>query len=81
LEEVRVAGKIGSSLAAEVELQASGETYEYLRSFNDDLRFVFITSGGVINGNHQVGNDITVAFNQACMKNAGLLALPRRRRM
>jgi isoleucyl-tRNA synthetase len=44
LEEVRVAGKIGSSLAAEVDLYAIGEIFDLLDSFGDDLRFVFITS-------------------------------------
>ena len=44
LEALRVAGKIGSSLAGEVELHANGESGELLRSFADDLRFVFITS-------------------------------------
>ena len=44
LEELRVAGKIGSSLAGEVALYAKGENREFLRSFGDDLRFVFITS-------------------------------------
>jgi len=44
LEELRVEGKIGSSLAGEVELHAKGEDREFLKSFGDDLRFVFITS-------------------------------------
>ena len=44
LEELRVAGSIGSSLAGEVELQAAGEALSFLKSFGDDLRFVFITS-------------------------------------
>jgi isoleucyl-tRNA synthetase len=44
LEDLRVAGSIGSSLAGEVELYADGEAREFLRSFDDDLRFVFITS-------------------------------------
>ncbi|TAK91275.1 MAG: isoleucine--tRNA ligase [Burkholderiaceae bacterium] len=44
LEELRVAGKIGSSLQAEVELRASGEKYQRLATLNDDLRFVLITS-------------------------------------
>ncbi|HEY9448031.1 MAG TPA: isoleucine--tRNA ligase [Burkholderiales bacterium] len=44
LEELRVAGRIGSSLAGEVQLCASGEAASFLRSFDDDLRFVFITS-------------------------------------
>jgi isoleucyl-tRNA synthetase len=44
LEELRVAGRIGSSLAGEVTLHANGEHAAFLRSFGDDLRFVFITS-------------------------------------
>jgi len=44
LEELRVAGKIGSSLAGEVELFATGESRTFLDSFGNDLRFVFITS-------------------------------------
>jgi len=44
LEALRVAGSIGSSLAGEVELYANGENREFLESFADDLRFVFITS-------------------------------------
>jgi isoleucyl-tRNA synthetase len=44
LEELRIGGKIGSSLAGEVELHARGENREFLKSFGDDLRFVFITS-------------------------------------
>ncbi len=44
LEAVRAAGKIGSSLQAEVEIHGDGERYEVLKSLADDLRFVLITS-------------------------------------
>ena len=44
LEEQRAAGTIGSALAAEVDVYASGYSYESLRRLGDDLRFVFITS-------------------------------------
>ncbi len=44
MEEVRVSGQIGSSLAAELDLYAIGEIFDLLDSFGDDLRFVFITS-------------------------------------
>jgi isoleucyl-tRNA synthetase len=44
LEALRIAGRIGSSLAGEVDLYANGGDAEFLRSFGDDLRFVFITS-------------------------------------
>jgi isoleucyl-tRNA synthetase len=44
LEELRVAGKIGSSLQAEVQIHADGDKYEALASLGDDLRFVLICS-------------------------------------
>src|SRR5690606_19034811 len=44
LEEARSAGAIGSSLQAEVDVRASGETWDALASLGNDLRFVFITS-------------------------------------
>ena len=44
LEELRIAGKIGSSLQAEAILYADGEKFELLTSLGDDLRFVLITS-------------------------------------
>jgi isoleucyl-tRNA synthetase len=48
LEEARVAGKIGSSLQAEVEIRASGGKLALLQSLQDDLRFVLITSSAVL---------------------------------
>jgi isoleucyl-tRNA synthetase len=44
IEEVRAAGQVGSSLQAEVEIRASGETYDLLASLGDDLKFVLICS-------------------------------------
>ncbi|WP_454689705.1 isoleucine--tRNA ligase [Achromobacter aloeverae] len=44
LEEVRTAGNIGSSLQAEVDIDAAGEDLALLRSLGDDLRFVLIVS-------------------------------------
>ncbi|MES2561339.1 MAG: class I tRNA ligase family protein, partial [Pseudomonadota bacterium] len=44
LESLRISGKIGSSLAGEVDLHADSKEAVFLRSFDDDLRFVFITS-------------------------------------
>ena len=44
LEELRVEGKIGSSLQAEVTLYADGEKFDLLASLGDDLRFVLIAS-------------------------------------
>ncbi|MDE2428793.1 MAG: isoleucine--tRNA ligase [Burkholderiales bacterium] len=44
LEEVRVAGGIGSSLQAEVVIKASGAKFDLLNAFGDDLKFTLITS-------------------------------------
>ena len=44
LEKLRVGGAIGSSLDAEVDLYADGETASLLRLLEDELRFVLITS-------------------------------------
>ena len=44
LEALREAGKIGSSLQAEVRIHADGQLYDTLSSLGDDLRFVFICS-------------------------------------
>ncbi len=44
LEESRAGGDIGSSLQAEVTLEAGGADLALLRSLADDLRFVLITS-------------------------------------
>jgi isoleucyl-tRNA synthetase len=48
LEQLRVAGKIGSSLAAEVEICAAGERFEELARLGDDLRFVLLTSAASV---------------------------------
>ena len=48
LEELRISGKVGSSLAGEVDLHANGENHVFLTSFADDLRFVFITSRATV---------------------------------
>ena len=44
LEQLRIQGTIGSSLAARVEIRAAGERYAALADLGDDLRFVLITS-------------------------------------
>jgi isoleucyl-tRNA synthetase len=75
LEEVRVAGEIGSSLAAEVDLYAIGEIYDLLASFGDDLRFVFITSQARLHqgehpdapaGEEGVGIRVSASAQQKC---------------
>ena len=44
IEALRAAGKVGSSLQANVSLEAGPEDHSILMSLGDDLKFVFITS-------------------------------------
>jgi isoleucyl-tRNA synthetase len=44
LETLRASGKIGSSLAGELDVHAQGEAHALLASLKDDVRFVMITS-------------------------------------
>lgn len=44
LENLRVQGKIGASLQAQIDLIARGQTYDLLAEIGDDLRFIFICS-------------------------------------
>ncbi len=44
LEQIRVDGKIGSSLDAEVKLYCSDSLYKTLNALEDEMRFVLITS-------------------------------------
>ncbi len=48
IEELRVAGSVGSSLQAEVTLLASGDDFDLLSSLGDDLKFVLITSAAQV---------------------------------
>jgi isoleucyl-tRNA synthetase len=44
LEEARVAKQIGSSLEARLEISASGDSYDLLVRYRDELRYLFIVS-------------------------------------
>ncbi|MCI0407368.1 MAG: isoleucine--tRNA ligase, partial [Acidobacteria bacterium] len=55
LEGLRVAGRIGSSLDAEVHLYCNGALYHSLSAFEDELRFVMITSAAQVHALAQAG--------------------------
>jgi isoleucyl-tRNA synthetase len=61
LEELRSAGKIGSSLQAEVEIRASGGRYEALAALENDLRFVLICSATTLVKAADVGAEAIIA--------------------
>jgi isoleucyl-tRNA synthetase len=55
LEEKRALKQIGSSLAAELDIEASGAMYESLARLGDELRFVLITSRATVHSVEGVG--------------------------
>ncbi|MBV9188891.1 MAG: isoleucine--tRNA ligase [Betaproteobacteria bacterium] len=57
IEELRTAGKVGSSLQAEVDFHAEGEDFEILRSLGEDLKFVMLTSAAHV---HRGPAEVTV---------------------
>ncbi len=50
LERLRVEGKIGSPLNAEVDLYCNGQTQAALSALGQDLKFIFITSDARVHG-------------------------------
>nr|MBL8456748.1 isoleucine--tRNA ligase [Zoogloeaceae bacterium] len=69
LESLRSAGKVGSSLQAEVSIRATGARHEALASLGDDLRFVMITSAAdlvQVDGDDQAGVDAAASVHQKC---------------
>ncbi len=69
LETARANGEIGSSLAATVEIKASGEDFTLLNSLGDDLRFVMITSEAqliAVDSLQQVEISVTASTHQKC---------------
>src|SRR5581483_7648595 len=61
LETLRQAGKIGSSLEAEVTIAATDADYAALASLGDDLRFVMITSAARV----ERGDTLAIAVNRS----------------
>jgi len=66
LEAVRVAGKIGSSLQAQVEIHGDGERHEVLSSLGDDLRFVLITSQAKVIKNAEARIVVNASPHRKC---------------
>jgi isoleucyl-tRNA synthetase len=69
LEEARVAGLIGSALAAEVDVYVAGADHDVLARLGEDLRLVFITSRATV---HRVATeaeqhiDVSASLHDKC---------------
>ncbi len=68
IEEVRSAGKVGSSLAAEIDIHAGGRDLEWLQSLGDDLRFVLIVSRATVHAaaDESLRIEVTPTEQQKC---------------
>jgi len=66
LEALRQAGKIGSSLQAEVAITAPRDDYEALASLADDLRFVLITSAASLAHGEELAIRATASAHAKC---------------
>jgi isoleucyl-tRNA synthetase len=74
LEAARTAKRIGSGLEANVRVEAPEETAAFLRSFGEDLRFLFITSGAEIGSVEGLAADVHVSESMPGVRVAVLRA-------
>jgi isoleucyl-tRNA synthetase len=66
LEEARNAKLIGAGLEAKVEIAADAETRNFLTSFGDDLRFLFIVSGVELTDGAALSVKVSRADGEKC---------------
>jgi isoleucyl-tRNA synthetase len=67
IEDLRAAGKVGSSLQAEADLHVNGADHELLASLGEDLRFVLITSAArVHSGNGEPRIEVAPSAHTKC---------------
>ena len=68
LEALRMEGKIGSSLQAEVEVDVDRSTYEVLKNIGDELRFVLVTSQAklIAERDSDIGVSVVASQHQKC---------------
>jgi isoleucyl-tRNA synthetase len=66
IEELRAAGKVGSSLQAEVELHAGAEDYAILASLGEDLKYVMLTSASRLAKGDEFQVKVAASGHQKC---------------
>ncbi len=66
IETVRADGKLGSSLQANIALQANASDYALLSSLGDDLKFVFITSAMALTQGEALVTEVRVSPDAKC---------------
>jgi isoleucyl-tRNA synthetase len=66
IESLRAAGKVGSSLQAEVDFHADGADYEVLESLGDDLKFVMLTSAARVHRAREPRVEVSPSRHRKC---------------
>ena len=66
IETVRADGKLGSSLQANIALQANASDYTLLSSLGEDLKFVFITSAIALTQGEALATQVSVSSDAKC---------------
>jgi len=66
IEEKREAKEVGSSLAAELDIEAVGPAYEALARLEDELRFVLITSRATVKKGAVTGVKVKASTHPKC---------------
>jgi len=66
IEELRAAGKVGSSLQAEADLHASGSDHDLLSSLGEDLKFVMLTSAARVHAAAEARLEVTPSAQPKC---------------
>jgi isoleucyl-tRNA synthetase len=66
IEALRAAGKVGSSLQAEVEFHAEGKDYELLASLGDELKYLLLTSAVRVDRSSEAGVQVRPSEHPKC---------------
>jgi isoleucyl-tRNA synthetase len=66
IEELRSADQLGSSLQAELDIEAAGDLYQQLASLGDDLKFVLIVSAVRVKEADETRITVTPSTYQKC---------------
>jgi isoleucyl-tRNA synthetase len=66
IEELRAAGKVGSSLQAELDFYANGSDCELLASLGDDLKYVMLTSAARVHRSDETRLEVAASRHPKC---------------
>src|SRR5258708_7598033 len=66
IEELRAAGRIGSSLQAEADLHAGGTDYDALASLQDELKYVLLTSAARVHRADEFQAKVAASAHPKC---------------